>query len=193
MTSHGLTMQLSLLQSQGVPKETRANRWRNGIYLMLLRENHNILLGNDKEFFALKEKLVSDPFTLWNSHKAYIRGVFIKMRSVAKKCRTQQLNDLLKPIHTLGVENKKQSPMSISFFKASKDVRLLLISQYDNHLRTLRSNHYCLGNKVGKLLVNQVKEKAFKQRIPYLYPLTSEKLINPKYIADAFSAYFSKL
>lgn len=54
--------------------ETRANRWHNDVYLMSLPENLNIILGHVKEFCALNEKLVSNLFILWNSHKAFIKG-----------------------------------------------------------------------------------------------------------------------
>lgn len=63
---------------------TRANRWRNDVHLMSNPENREKIRNYIWDFFALNERSVSDPFTLWNSHKAYMRGILLQM-SCGKK------------------------------------------------------------------------------------------------------------
>lgn len=154
-------------------------------------ENIENVCNHIQEVFALNEHSVSDPFALWNSHKVYIRGILLRMSSVAKKSRTQKLNDLLNTIQNLEKLNKQQASTitSSKLFKARQELRLFFIS-HDRHLRLLKSNHYCNGNKAGRLLACQIKENVYKQKIAHLqHPSPGVKLTNPKEIADVFSAY----
>lgn len=53
---------------------------------------------------------------------------------------------------------------------------------------------YSTGNKVGKLLAQQIKGHRTKSHIPFIYhPITKEKRRNPQDIADPFSTYYTAL
>lgn len=52
--------------------ETRANRWQNYSYLMNHPENKLKIAQHIKDFFTLNGHSVSNPTTLWNTHKAYM-------------------------------------------------------------------------------------------------------------------------
>lgn len=68
------------------------------------------------------------------------------------------------------------------------------MAQHDFRLRSLKAQTYRYGNRAGKLLANQLKEKSIKQRISYIVnPKTELKVTNPKGIADAFSEYYEEL
>lgn len=76
----------------------------------------------------------------------------------------------------------------------SFDLRAHLITQHNSQLRKLKANSYLCGNKAGKLLAKQLKEKIVKQKILYIKnPKTGLKVTNPKDIADTFSDYFEAL
>lgn len=61
-------------------------------------------------------------------------------------------------------------------------------------MRSLKAQTYRYGNKAGKSLAQQLKEKNIKQKISYLInPKSNKKVNNPQEIADAFSDYYEKL
>lgn len=76
--------------------KTRVNRWRNYIYALSQPENTKQISKDLKKFFEINAPLVDDPFTLWNAHKVYIRGLLIQMTTKLRRQRTKRFNDLTK-------------------------------------------------------------------------------------------------
>lgn len=67
------------------------------------------------------------------------------------------------------------------------------MTQYDKHIWSLKAHSYGNGNKVGKLLANQLKDKIIEQKMTYIQnPKTGRRVLNPKDI-DAFSDYYDSL
>lgn len=100
--------------------ETRANRWRNDISL-LSHPEHKIKIA--KELVYRQRS-----FILWNAHKAYIRGLLIKLSSIVKKRRAQQLNNLLNTIKHLESANNNSTSQLLrdQLARARHDPRSLL-------------------------------------------------------------------
>lgn len=181
---------------EGSRTETRANRWRNDTFLFSHPDHKHTINKELHEFFKNNTGSVPDPFTVWNCHKAYIRGILMKMSSVAKKQRNKKLNDLLLQIKNLESINKKapDPKTSSQLDQLRHDLRILLISQHKHIVKKWKANYYSQGNKAGKLLANQVKEKTIKQKIPFIFhPNTGIRLSNPKDIANAFRDYYNNL
>lgn len=152
-------------------------------------------LRKHTDFFAINASSVDDPFTVWNTHKVYIRGLLIQMCAKIKKQRSDHLNELLARILHLETLNKKKTQkLRESLFDARQKLRTHLIAQHDYQMRTLKAQSYRYGNKAGKLLASQLKEETIKQKIPYITnPKSKMKVTNPKEIADAFSDCYETL
>lgn len=85
-------------------------------------------------------------------------------------------------------ENPTQS-FSSTLSKLCTDLRLLLVEQYDKHLKALKLTHCSSGSKAGKFLANRLKTKTFQSKIEYLLdPQSNHKIINPGEIANAFAS-----
>lgn len=148
------------------------------------------------EYFSKNDTEDVNQFVSWTAHKAFIRGLLIKKSALLKRKRRQYMETILNDISSLESQNKKTLSASTSnkLAKAQNDLRALLVLQHTGNAHKLRASFYTHGNKAGKLLVNQIKDKTFKQRIPHLYhPKLGSKLLNPKEIADAFSSYYGSL
>lgn len=85
----------------------------NDTYLMPLPVNTTTLSKSIKEYIEINEPSSSNPFTLWNSHKAFVHGILVKMSSTVNKHMMQQLDKLLSTIHTLEISNKQNPSQTI--------------------------------------------------------------------------------
>lgn len=94
------------------------------------------------DFFANNAGSVKNQFTLWNGHKAYMRGVFIQISARKKRYRSQQLNYRLQLIHDLDTQNKTcfNHKMPSYLTQLCLDLRRLLIEPYDRHAKALKVN-----------------------------------------------------
>lgn len=107
-----------------------------------------------------------------------------------------QLDKLLREIRTLDSLNKSKPTHSFSqtLSKVRSDLQLLLIEQYDKHLKALKLLYYSFGNKAWKLLANHLEARKTQIKIAYwLDPHAKRKIFNPKEIADSFALYYSSL
>lgn len=139
---------------------------------------------------------MSNPFTLWCAHKAYIRGIILQTCSREKRQRTQKIDNLLEDIKTLESQNKNVVDIALAnqLAKLCSDLRLILIKQYGKHIKSLKLAHYTSDNRGGKFLAQRLKEQKSRIKIPYLIcPTDKSKILNPKEIANTCADYYSTL
>lgn len=140
------------IEVEGSRTETRANRWKTKVFIF---EHPDHKITNELcVFFLTNAPSVSDPFTLWKCHKAYMRGILMKISSVTKKQRNQQLSELLLQTDKLNLVKEKSPDPTISsqLDKTRHELRFLLISQHNHIAQKWKAHFYSQGNKVGKLL-----------------------------------------
>lgn len=116
--------------------------WKNNTYLLKQPDSNKHITSKLEEFFALNAPSVNNGFTLWNAHKAVMRGILIQISSRWKRERSKLLDTLLILIKLL--EEKLQQSPSIAHHRDLLDARLKLrehlISDYRPNLQNLRSN-----------------------------------------------------
>lgn len=170
--------------------------WRSNIRLLQDPKTSTKISQHIKEFFQNNVDSVENPFTLWNAHKAYMRGILIQIGAREKKRRNAHIDSILKNIHILGEQNK-QKPNATLTQKLSAlrdDLRNSLSQQYDYHLRRLKLQSYANANRAGKYLANRLKAVKSKTRIAHLiHPTLKHKVTNPQDIANQFADYYSNL
>lgn len=69
-------------------------------------DNWQKLSKHLEEFFCMNASTTSNILSLWNAHKAYMRGLIIQMSAQAKGHFNSKLTDLLGFIHSLESKNK---------------------------------------------------------------------------------------
>lgn len=170
--------------------------WKNNTYLFMIPEHQKFISQKLSKFFTLNSPSTDNHFTLWNAHKAYIRGILIQIFSRLKKVKTQVLDDLFHQIKLL--EGKMQASPTASLHKDLLDARLALrqhlINEYENQLKRTKVAHYSLMNKPSRLMARRVAAVRHKTKIHFLFtPQQTHKIYNPQDIANAFSNFYSKL
>lgn len=69
-----------------------------------------------------------------------------------------------------------------------------MLQTHEKYLYSLKASYYSQGNRVGKLLANQLKAKQMKWSIPHLInPKSGEKVFLSKEIANSFRDYYQAL
>lgn len=136
--------------------------------------------------FSINGASTQNSFTLWNSHKAYMRGILIQLPSRLKKDYSKKLDDLFQLIKLL--EGKMQT--SDKELLAAR----LALQQQKTQLKKSKIADYNLMNKPSRLMARRVAAAWHKTKIPLLWSPTSQsKLFSPQDIADSFSAFYSGL
>lgn len=141
--------------------------WRVNAQVLSSPQNTSIISKHLWEYFQMNLDTVSNPFTVWCAHKAFIRGILIQLCSRIKRQRSSQFEKLLGEIRILESTNKKNPSQSTcaTLSKLRTDLRSLLIERHDKYIRALRLTQYSSGNKAGKFLENRFKAKKLQSKI----------------------------
>lgn len=110
------------------------------------------------EYFSINNGSVSSPFNLWNAHKAFIRGIFIKLGHRAKKDREKLIDSIIAKLSTLESINKtsftEERKTQINTLRLQ--LKECLLYRYEKHLNSVKACYYTQNNRAGKLLVNRI-------------------------------------
>lgn len=170
--------------------------WRASPLLLQREDTRKILETHLKNYLADNVGSVDNYFTMWNGHKAFMCGIFIKLGAGVRRQRQRRIKELAEGIRVLEIQNK-QNPLSSLSHKLAQiryDLRMGLMEDFEKSTRRLKMNYYANGNKAGKILANRLRGFRCKARTPYIiHPTTNFKHCHPRDIADAFSDYYRTL
>ncbi|XP_066462242.1 vomeronasal type-2 receptor 26-like [Eleutherodactylus coqui] len=114
------------------------------------------------EYFKINSTPEMSPTTVWNAHKAYIRGILIKISAKHKRDKEKHLNDILTQITK--TESRLQNIQSDELHKQLLDLRhtlrTLLIDNFDKTIKNTKIAYYSSLNKPSKLMANLVPHSA---------------------------------
>ncbi|CAH2301109.1 mothers against decapentaplegic homolog 1 [Pelobates cultripes] len=132
---------------------------------------------------------------VWEAHKGAARGTLIKWGSRIKKERTHKLNSLTTAIH-LAESLHKQDPTTENFQKLTAlriEMRSLLALKAHRSVQVTRGSFYTQGNKFGKLLARDLKNKHQRSFIAKITDKTGKQCNTTDDIATAFSTFYEDL
>ena len=127
--------------------------WRSNSRLLQEGPSKAHLLEELKGFFSNNADSVSDHMVLWNTHKAYMRGIFIQLGARVKRQRRQRIQEILSDIRTLEAQNKKQTSLIISdkLSQLRHSLRIIMLEDFERASKRLKMSYHVSGNKAGKL------------------------------------------
>lgn len=91
-----------------LPKATTTRLWRANASNLQSPTYATYLRERLEEFFTINNGSISDSNTLWNTHKAFIRGILIKIDAREKRKRGQSPNSLTSSIKELEKINQSK-------------------------------------------------------------------------------------
>lgn len=111
--------------------------WRNNMYVLSNPTHQSFVTNKLEEFFSLNASPDISATTLWNAHKAYMRGVLIQLSSRLKREKNQTMSDLLHHIRTLELKQQSSSLQSThsDLFEARLKLRTHLMGEYEYQLK----------------------------------------------------------
>uniref|UniRef100_A0A8C5PTB1 Reverse transcriptase domain-containing protein n=1 Tax=Leptobrachium leishanense TaxID=445787 RepID=A0A8C5PTB1_9ANUR len=173
----------------------RERTWRLNLSLLTdpgLLEETKLILSN---YFRENVQPETSFPTVWEAHKAVIRGFLISKGTAAKKIRQAQITDLLTEIRALEIQHAATGDPLLyqSLLKTRSTLTTHLSS--DLKFKAIKTNaFYALNeNKPGKLLAQLLQSRRTKAYIPRLQLPTGHITIKPDLIAEDLRAYFASL
>lgn len=132
--------------------------WCSNSQIIQNTATKEILEGHLSNYFQFNSSSTENLFVLWNTHKAYIWGMFIQLGTRLKKQRQQRHNTLLSEISTLEVQNKKNPTPLLSTKRTSlrHDLRLTLLQSFEQTEKRLKMSFYSIRDKAGKTLARRL-------------------------------------
>lgn len=170
--------------------------WKNNTCILSNPTHQSFITKRLEEFFLTNNSPDIEASTLWNAHKAYMRGVLIQLSSRVKRGKSQKVDTLLQRIKSLEVQ-QQSSPNSSThrdLFKARAELRTQLMDEYEYQVKKTKLTYYHAMNKPSRLMARRVAAARTKTRIPFLISQSHNgKIIDPQKIVNAFSEFYSKL
>uniref|UniRef100_A0A8C5QAX9 Reverse transcriptase domain-containing protein n=1 Tax=Leptobrachium leishanense TaxID=445787 RepID=A0A8C5QAX9_9ANUR len=182
----------SLTSPMFVPRE---RTWRLNLSLLedpvILAETHQLL----SDYFT--ENLTPEvPIsTVWEAHKAVLRGFLISKGTAEKKFRLAQKADRFAEVSRL--ETLHAASGDPSTYQQLTQARASLTACLTDDLKflaTKANSFFALNeNKPGRLLAQILKSKTSKAYIPRIRLPTTEITTHPDLVAEEFCTYFQSL
>lgn len=111
--------------------------WRANPFLLQREDTRAILESHLKEYFVNNVDSVRDYSVLWNAHKAFMRGILIKVGAGVKRQRQKRIKELTDNIWVLESQNKLAPSPSLSqrLSQLRFDLRLCLMEDFEKFSR----------------------------------------------------------
>uniref|UniRef100_A0A8C5MBT2 Endonuclease/exonuclease/phosphatase domain-containing protein n=1 Tax=Leptobrachium leishanense TaxID=445787 RepID=A0A8C5MBT2_9ANUR len=149
-----------------------------------------------KEYFALNNTPGITPETLWQAHKAVLRGVCLKWASRLNKVRQADRLSILSQIHLAAQANSSDpTPAHLKTLLEAQarlsdwNYKALLYSQ-----RRLKTRYYAFRDRPGRLLARCLRPMVANSRISHLVIDSGRRTVyKPLEIGNALATYYGDL
>uniref|UniRef100_A0A8C5LXQ3 Endonuclease/exonuclease/phosphatase domain-containing protein n=1 Tax=Leptobrachium leishanense TaxID=445787 RepID=A0A8C5LXQ3_9ANUR len=185
-------LSLSLHSPLFVPRE---RQWRLNLSLLddpLLQADLTSTLDS---FFNENTSEDTPLPTIWEAHKAVIRGFFISRGTARKKKQVEEHSSLLKDIRTLELEHMATASTEVYQRLLTKRRSLNKLLNDSIRFQALKSRSFFAlnENKPGRLLAGLLRAKRTKAYIPRIRTSTGSFSTNPQEITGEFLKFFKDL
>uniref|UniRef100_A0A8C5PLK8 Endonuclease/exonuclease/phosphatase domain-containing protein n=1 Tax=Leptobrachium leishanense TaxID=445787 RepID=A0A8C5PLK8_9ANUR len=166
----------------------------------------NLTLLTDSGVLASTRQLLEDYFqdnltdevsvpTVWEAHKAVVRGLLISKGTAAKKIRRSQMAELFTEVRRLEELHAETGDPSLYQQLLQSRTSLTNHLSADLQFMALKTNSFFAlnENKPGRLLAQILKTRRTRSYIPRIRLSPTTVTSNPDLVAESFQTYFSSL
>lgn len=126
--------------------------------------------------------------SVWEAHKAVVRGELISQGSRLKKATEGELHSLLTKIHSSELLRKRRTTpeLTAELHLLRQELALLLNTRIQARLRHLSHKFYEFSNKCRRLLARALRRQRTLDHIHKLHTAAGHSVIHSSKIADTF-------
>ncbi|CAH2284878.1 LINE-1 reverse transcriptase [Pelobates cultripes] len=120
-------------------------------------------------YFQINDTPDIHPTTLWQAHKAVIRGLLISRASYVKKKAQEEYLNLLRTLRDATAANiMNPTPQQAQIIKdTTAHLNNIALAKTAHILHKLKQTSYSQGNRAGKHLATLLRQKQSNAKIPY--------------------------
>uniref|UniRef100_A0A8C5PAU0 Reverse transcriptase domain-containing protein n=1 Tax=Leptobrachium leishanense TaxID=445787 RepID=A0A8C5PAU0_9ANUR len=187
-SDHAL-LSLSMMSSHSRPKHFQ---WRLNTSLFTDPMVVTTIAEALEYYFDENDKNETTPVTLWEAHKATIRGQLIGIASKKKKERLLETNQLLLDIRSLELSHMRSHDITVYGQLLLKRARLAELSNLQLHHTILKTKCFFAynENKPGRLLARMLRKKRAQTYIPCIRSTSGQVASLPDDIVASFRDYY---
>jgi len=191
ISDHGpLSMKILIPDTQPIYRP-----WRLNALLLSEEEFVSFISSEIKSFLEINQTPGMSSSTIWESLKAYLRGQIISYCANKKKINNERLTQLTNEI--LELDRTYSHSPSANLIKS----RMVLQTEFDNLstrqaeylISKTRHGHYEHGEKAGRVLAHQLRQKSANQTISAIHDDHGVKWTDNKEINSCFSHFYQSL
>lgn len=148
-----------------------------------------------KIFFATNSISTHDASLLWETSKAFSRGIIISYTSTKRRRQAEQRKILESKLkHAEGEYGKRPSSQKLKEVSALRcALDSLLTKEAENQIRFARQKLYESGNKAGKYLAYLTRKKADSQTIGSVIDNHGKQFFDTLNINNTFKSFYENL
>uniref|UniRef100_A0A8C5M1Q5 Reverse transcriptase domain-containing protein n=1 Tax=Leptobrachium leishanense TaxID=445787 RepID=A0A8C5M1Q5_9ANUR len=145
-------------------------------------------------YFAENATQDVSPITVWQAHKAVIRGVCMQWSARQRKSYMSNRLQLLTTLQDLDVRNKLAPSQTTADLIENTLISLrdLDTDGYFHTMTRIKAAYYSLHNKSGRFLARKLQPLRAPRKVHTLHTNVGD-IHNPQEIANGFAQYYEKL
>lgn len=169
-------------------------QWRLNEELIREDEGINRIRKELENYFVVNDNGEVSGATLWEAHKAFIRGVLIEMGARRKKERSEKIQKLIADLAGLQQKHKKQLGQSSRELHQQmvikrSELKMAMELESRTTYSKIEWERYRWGNKPSKYLAKKVQKKKARNFIERIQTKEGHKEYSSRKIADTFKKY----
>lgn len=174
---------------------TRVCHWRLNESLLKKPQLREELRQGISRYFLENEGSVSSPLTLWEAHKAVLRGQCIAIGSRLKRDIKAQVDTLMTTLHTLEstLAVRPSRHLLRKIIATRTKLKTLALGRVEKLLLYSRQRFYERANKSHTILARMLREDTVRRTPHSLRSESGAVLHDPAEVAKIFHQFFSKL
>lgn len=169
--------------------------WRFDPLLLSSEEFCSFISTNINTFLTINETDSVSYSVLWETLKAYLRGLIISYSSYASRERKKEMQALAQSI--LELDRKYSETPSAKLYKERADLQTkfnyLTTKQSEQLILKTRGLYYEYGDKSSRLMAHQLKRQAASRLIPLIKDTHQNTTNKPKEINNIFKDFYYSL